>query len=487
MALGSAAAARRSHERCRPRSSRSWRPWMSRGGGWPVFALRAGHPYDRSTGTAAGTAHARPRSDGCRGARGRLFTLLHDARPALINLGAPGELDLGRWAERVVVFDARYAGIGAPCPGPGDHAVAVLVRPDGYVAWVGDGTDRGLAEALATWFGSDSQPPGFTIASAVAIVNQMVEHGSRELDAVFHAPAHDARRTMLRRLAGRELTVGELAAPLDMSLPAASKHLQVLRRAGLVQRTGRGRRNVRRLAPGPLAGADEWLRFDQRYWSEQLDALGRIFEDDADRRRPMTHPSATAVHLRRTIAAPPERVYRAWLDPQLISRWFAPADFTVQAVEVDERVGGRLRIWHADDDGNDAGGAEAEILELVPGERIVLDWQFVARDRATDPALATRLTIALTPLPRRHPARPHPRSARRPARPPSAGGRTGGVRLGVRARRPRRDRLVGRRRCCASITSRSSRAWASRAGARCWSRARRSTGSTGSTASARRW
>jgi DNA-binding transcriptional ArsR family regulator len=110
----------------------------------------------------------------------------------------------------------------------------------------------------------------------------MVER-SGQLDAVFHALAHDARRDMLRRLADRELTVGELGEPLEMSLPAASKHLQVLEGAGLVRRTVMGRRHVCRLDPGPLAGADEWLRFYERYWNEQLDALDRIFEDDDTR------------------------------------------------------------------------------------------------------------------------------------------------------------------------------------------------------------
>ena len=73
--------------------------------------------------------------------------------------------------------------------------------------------------------------------------------------------------------------------------------------------------------------------------------------------------------------------------------------FTVRKAEVDERVGGRLRIWHADGAGNDVGGAESEILELVPGERIVLDWQFVGSDRTTDPAAATRLTVTFTATP----------------------------------------------------------------------------------------
>jgi DNA-binding transcriptional ArsR family regulator len=111
--------------------------------------------------------------------------------------------------------------------------------------------------------------------------NYMVER-SPAMDAVFHALSHDARRDMLRRLAAHELAIGELAAPLAMSFAAASKHVQVLERAGLVRRTVMGRRHVCRLEPGPLAGAHEWLQPYERYWNEQLDALDRLFAPDAD-------------------------------------------------------------------------------------------------------------------------------------------------------------------------------------------------------------
>jgi 3-(3-hydroxy-phenyl)propionate hydroxylase len=87
------------------------------------------------------------------GAR-RVFTLLHDARPVLLNLGEPGALDIARWADRVRRIDARYAGVWElPVLGAVAAPTAVLIRPDGYVAWVGDGTDHGLSDALATWFG----------------------------------------------------------------------------------------------------------------------------------------------------------------------------------------------------------------------------------------------------------------------------------------------------------------------------------------------
>ena len=102
------------------------------------------------------------------------------------------------------------------------------------------------------------------------------------MDDVFHALAHRARRDMLGRLAGTELTVGELAEPLEMSLAAASKHIQVLERAGLVGRTVEGRRHVCRLEPAPLATAAEWLASYERYWTGRLDALERLFANHLD-------------------------------------------------------------------------------------------------------------------------------------------------------------------------------------------------------------
>ena len=85
----------------------------------------------------------------------RVFTLLHDARPALLNLGEPGGLDISLWANRVRLVDAGHDGVWElPALGHVDTPAAVLIRPDGHVAWVGDGTDTGLRDALTTWFGS---------------------------------------------------------------------------------------------------------------------------------------------------------------------------------------------------------------------------------------------------------------------------------------------------------------------------------------------
>jgi 3-(3-hydroxy-phenyl)propionate hydroxylase len=84
----------------------------------------------------------------------RVFTLLHDARPVLLNLGEPGGIDIAPWADRVRLVDAKYTGVWElPVLGVVTAPTAVLIRPDGHVAWVGDGTDLGLPDALTTWFG----------------------------------------------------------------------------------------------------------------------------------------------------------------------------------------------------------------------------------------------------------------------------------------------------------------------------------------------
>jgi 3-(3-hydroxy-phenyl)propionate hydroxylase len=85
----------------------------------------------------------------------RVFSLLHQARPILLDFGQPGALDITDWAERVRSVDARYDGAWElPVLGAVAAPTAVLIRPDGYVAWVGDGTDHGFRDALTTWFGA---------------------------------------------------------------------------------------------------------------------------------------------------------------------------------------------------------------------------------------------------------------------------------------------------------------------------------------------
>lgn len=110
----------------------------------------------------------------------------------------------------------------------------------------------------------------------------MVEQHTPHLDTVFHALGDATRRQMLRDLARAERTVSQLAEPFAISLAAASKHIKVLERAGMIRREVRGRTHVCRLDPGPLAGAHDWLSHYERFWTSRLDALDRLLrEEDA--------------------------------------------------------------------------------------------------------------------------------------------------------------------------------------------------------------
>lgn len=104
----------------------------------------------------------------------------------------------------------------------------------------------------------------------------MVEQHATRLDNTFHALADPTRRAMLRNLSLHERSVGELAAPFQMSLAAASKHIKVLERAGLVRREVQGRTHVCRLDAAPLSDIQDWLRHYERFWGESLDALDAL-------------------------------------------------------------------------------------------------------------------------------------------------------------------------------------------------------------------
>lgn len=107
---------------------------------------------------------------------------------------------------------------------------------------------------------------------------------------------------------------------------------------------------------------------------------------------PKTNGQAV-VRVTRTIPASPDRVYRAWLEPDLLRQWLTPG-LEVTRVEIDERVGGHYRIWQGDDTG-DKGGFECELLELVPSERIVFRWGWVGPDRLDGPCFDSKLTVTL--------------------------------------------------------------------------------------------
>lgn len=108
----------------------------------------------------------------------------------------------------------------------------------------------------------------------------MVKSSSARLDAVFHALSDATRRAILRDVAAKEMTVGEVARPYAMSLAAVSKHLNVLEDAELIARQRRGSFQIVKLRAKSLRPAEQWLAFYQRFWNERIDALQSYLEEE---------------------------------------------------------------------------------------------------------------------------------------------------------------------------------------------------------------
>ena len=118
-------------------------------------------------------------------------------------------------------------------------------------------------------------------AAASGRLNHVAKHRS-ELDETFAALADPTRRQIVTALVEGERPIGELAAPFDISLPAISKHLTVLERAGLIRRERRGRVRFCSLQSQPLAEALEWLASSGRFWEASFDSLERVLAEQRE-------------------------------------------------------------------------------------------------------------------------------------------------------------------------------------------------------------
>ncbi len=99
-----------------------------------------------------------------------------------------------------------------------------------------------------------------------------------ELDTLFHALSDSTRRAILLRVRARDLSVNEIASQFDISLPAVSKHLNTLERAGLITRSRRGRQRICHVQRRMLSNATNWLEYYQSFWQEKLDNLKHFVE-----------------------------------------------------------------------------------------------------------------------------------------------------------------------------------------------------------------
>lgn len=197
------------------------------------------------------------------------------------------------------------------------------------------------------------------------------------LDETFAALANSTRRAILARLAQGDATVNELAEPFELTLPAISKHIKVLQRAGLVARGQRAQFRPCSLEAAALAEVSAWT---EQYRSGRPASSGWTSTSGASR-----HPrkqarimaegrsSEDAVVIERMLDAPVELIWQMWTDPEHFAAWYGPDGATIPVARMDVRVGGTrlvsmqvqtprgaMTMWFT-----------GEYLEVVPGKHLV--------------------------------------------------------------------------------------------------------------------
>jgi DNA-binding transcriptional ArsR family regulator len=115
------------------------------------------------------------------------------------------------------------------------------------------------------------------------MVKSMAQARAARLNSVFHALADSTRRSILRDVATRERTVGQIARPYRVSLAAVSKHLKVLEKAGLITREKRGSFQMVRINAAPMKEAERWLAYYEKFWNERLDTLQDLLDREDSR------------------------------------------------------------------------------------------------------------------------------------------------------------------------------------------------------------
>jgi uncharacterized protein YndB with AHSA1/START domain len=194
-----------------------------------------------------------------------------------------------------------------------------------------------------------------------------------QLDTTFSALADPTRRAILAQLALGERTVGELAEPFDISLPAISRHLRVLESASLIVTERRGKYLVRRLNASALADATEWLEFYRTFWSEGFDRLeAHLKKTKGVSMPPQANVDTPSIEISRYLDAPAEQVFDAWVSKDF-GAWLPLPDAVRQTAVIEPRVGGCYELSMTMNDGRtiDISGVYREI---VRPHKLVMTW-----------------------------------------------------------------------------------------------------------------
>ena len=216
-----------------------------------------------------------------------------------------------------------------------------------------------------------------------------------ELDDVFAALAHPIRRAIIERLAEGDCTVGELAEPHDVSLPAISQHLRALEEVGLLEQTHTGRVRRCALKAAPLSAAFSWIVQYRIFWEDMLDDIGKKVERRGrtmTETKTKTRTTTGTVRLNRIFNAPRERVFNAFLDADAMAKWLPPNGYTAHVYKLEPKVGGNYRMSFSSLDKKDTHFFGGKFLEIKPNERL----RYTDKFESDDPEMQGEITVTVT-------------------------------------------------------------------------------------------
>ena len=215
------------------------------------------------------------------------------------------------------------------------------------------------------------------------------------LDDVFAALAHPIRRAIIERLAEGECTVGELAEPHDVSLPAISQHLRALEEVGLLEQTRTGRVRRCTLKAAPLTAAFSWIVQYRVFWEDMLDEIAEKVEGRGTTMtttKARTKTTTGTVRLIRVFKAPRERVFNAFLDPDAFAKWIPPNGYTAHVYKFEPRVRGTYRMSFSSLDKKDTHFFGGKYLEIKPYERL----RYTDKFESDDPEMQGEMKVTVT-------------------------------------------------------------------------------------------
>ena len=229
------------------------------------------------------------------------------------------------------------------------------------------------------------------------------------LSQTFSALADPTRRALLARLATGAATVGELAEPFDMSLPAVSRHLRVLTDAGLIERHTEAQWRRCELRGEGFRAAADWIEFYRRFWEQQFDRLDAFLKRTAPKAQTPNRAKERAVaaarlndltlRLTRRFDASPERLFDAWTDQEQFAEWFGPKGVTTVYCDLDPRTGGAWRIAGPPFGRQGLRARLARYLEVKRPERLVFTFAWHDKgDHAEPREHETTVTLDFKPL-----------------------------------------------------------------------------------------